>query len=456
MKRFFGLTVAVALSRLTRKESNMVGKCLARFLGVSLLALAIASCGPTVSSNTASSVTEEEVSIDEFLGLLAESDEEVSELGLKKSKSKGNKEEKKKAEKKAREASVPVKNWAQATQQKKQNVSAKREEQRKKNPERAVANKKPENKKKNLAAKVELKEKKLKQKIRAENKKRSPSEKKLRNLKKRKANLGTAMLSFRDVKKLPNKGLPELVAKCKAIAEAKSVLKETNSPKRPFAGNRKAMIQGLEKQRDMALKVNKVANCKAARKLASSVPMPADAADEVDVADEEIKIDGDTENLDIEAADEMDFADVEAELEADLEAEAEMIDAGMDPGLDPVMDPGMDPGMDADAAMAGDASGCVVLQADGTKVYTSTTANEAACKTTCTALEATNPYRSCSFNGTVFREVPLKNCVITAADGSILVNMKSIPSECRKKCSSFAASHPGKSCSWDGNVLTPD
>jgi len=428
----------------------MVSRFAYKVFGFSVLAFVAASCGPTVSSNTASSVSEDEMSIDDFLGLLAESDEELVELGLKKGKSKGSRDQKKKAEKKARQAAVPVKKWAQASSQKKASVQAKKAASKKKNPARAAAANKPENVKKSAARKAKIKQAKLQKKIKAGNKKISAAEKKVRNLKKRKANLGSAVLAFRDVKKLPNKGLPELLAKCTAIGEAKTTLKETNSPKRPFDGSRKAFLRGLERQRDTALKVNGVKSCGAARKLAASLPAePWDPADEV--IDEVDQID----EVPLEIADAEDFEVVEAELEAELEAEEEM--AAEEMALADEAAAEEDAGADAGGPVAGgDGSGCVILEANGAALYTSLTATEAACNTTCTALEPSNPYRSCSFNGTVFREVPLKNCVITAADGSLLVNMKSIPRDCRVKCSSFAATHPGKSCSWDGNVMNPD
>lgn len=385
--------------------------------------------------------------------MLAESDDELAELGLKNKKSKGNKEQKQKAQKKARELAVPVKNKANEISKKREKVKAKAEENRKKNPGKVAAANTPEKKKANLAKREEIKRQKLSKKIRQENKKIAAGERKIRNLNKRKANLSAAMTMRTDIRKLPNKGLPELLAKCEAIREAKRTLKETNSPKRPFYGMRKAFLRGIEKQRDAALKVNGVKSCGAARKLAAS--LPADAPEPEDIADEILDSEFDPmDDIPIEVADAVDFEAVDAEIEAEIDAEAEMVDAGMDIGLPPAGDAAEAP--DAGAAMAGDGSGCVILQADGSKLYTSLMASEAACKTTCAALEATSPGSSCSFNGAVLGEVSLKSCVITAADGSLLVNMKSGSIDCQQKCSSYAATHPGKSCSWDGSVIAPN
>lgn len=127
------------------------------------------------------------MSIDDFLGLLAESDEELVELGLKKGKSRGSRDQKKKAEKKARQAAVPVKKWAQASSQKKASVKAKRAASNKRSPARAAAANKPENVKNSAARKAKIKQAKLQKKIKAGNKKISAAEKKVRNLKKRKA-----------------------------------------------------------------------------------------------------------------------------------------------------------------------------------------------------------------------------------------------------------------------------
>lgn len=432
---------------------------LARIFGVSVVALCVTSCGPTVSTNVASTPSEEEMSIDEFLGLLAESDDELAELGLKKKKKKdAPKEKRNKAESRAREAVVPVTDNANDIAQKKEQIKKKNNENKKNNPAKAAEDKKPENKKKSLVQKAKIKQEKLAKKVKQQGKKIGASEKKARNLNKRIDNLGAAMVALRDVRKLPNKGLPEILAKCKAIRDAKTMLKETNSPKRPFDGSRKGFLSALDRQRNIALKASGVVSCGAARNLAAGLPPTAPVPE--DVADEEISDVYDAiDQMPVEQADLEDYETVEAELDAELEAEAEMVEAGMDIG----MDADMDPMMNSESSMAsdtgdskagGDGSGCVISQADGTKIYSSLSATEAACKTTCTALEASVPQRNCSFNGVVFSSVPMKSCVITSASGSLLFNAQSGAGDCQMKCNGFSASAQGTSCSWNGEDVS--
>lgn len=431
----------------------MINRFATRVVGLSVLGFALVSCGLNSASETNSAVVEGEMSIEDYLGLLAESDEELVELGLKKGKSKGNKEQKQKAVEKAKANAKPVVAKAKAVAQKKASVKAKKAANEKKNPEKAAAAKKPENVKKSLAQKTKLKEQKLAKKVNAGKKKISAEEKKIRNLQKRKANLGAAMVSFRDVKKMPNKGLEQILAKCDAIAEAATTLRETKSPQRPFDGMRKSFLQNLRKQRDVALKVNGLTSCGAARKLAASLPPTAPEPE--DIADLPIEEVDALDAIPLEAADLVDVEVAEAEAEAELEAEMEMVDAEMEPEMAPeaVVAP-----PDAGAAVGGspELSGCEVFQADGAKIFQSLTASEAACRTTCTALDSAYPGSTCSFNGAMIPAAPAKVCVIISAEGTLLTNMMALSSQCVSKCAEFAAAHPMRSCSWDGSAIARD
>lgn len=267
---------------------------------------------------------------------------------------------------------------------------------------------------------------------------------------KRKANIGAAQLAFQDIRKMPNKGLNEIIAKCKAVAEAKTTLNQTNSPKRPFDGMRSSFLAALNKQRDAALKVNGLKSCGAAKKLQAS--LPPDAPIPVDLADLDIDAVDEIDGMPLEVADAEDFEVVEAELEADVEAEEEMLDA--DGGME--MADGMNPAGDANPPAAAPAveAACIISQADGSKIYSNPSTKESSCKTTCDAFAASVPDRECSFGGVAFQSAQAQICVITSADGSLVYNMMTSSGACKAKCAEMKLSDAGHSCSWAGDALS--
>lgn len=96
---------------------------------------------------------------------------------------------------------------------------------------------------------------------------------------------------------------------------------------------------------------------------------------------------------------------------------------------------------------------CEVLRATRERVYFNPSTSEEACQLTCNSLEASNPFRECSYNGIVFRQTPSAQCLIVGSGGRVHYNAVTQPQPCRDVCSSLEASNPYRTCVWQGLVL---
>ncbi|MEY3903439.1 MAG: hypothetical protein RL189_2745 [Pseudomonadota bacterium] len=94
-----------------------------------------------------------------------------------------------------------------------------------------------------------------------------------------------------------------------------------------------------------------------------------------------------------------------------------------------------------------DVKSCRVAQVDGVQLF-SGNLQYAACAAKCSEYENTNPGRSCSHGGSLFRSAPTNICQIVGAGGVVKFSGQSIRRTCVQECAKFG--NPGRSCLWGG------
>ena len=103
----------------------------------------------------------------------------------------------------------------------------------------------------------------------------------------------------------------------------------------------------------------------------------------------------------------------------------------------------------APAAM-GDQGFCEILRANRGRIYFNPATSEAACRITCDSIDASNPYRECSFNGIIFRQTPSYQCLIIGSGGKVHLNAGMKPNDCVQECNSREATNPLRTCVFNG------
>jgi hypothetical protein len=96
---------------------------------------------------------------------------------------------------------------------------------------------------------------------------------------------------------------------------------------------------------------------------------------------------------------------------------------------------------------------CEVLRANRERVYFNPNTSEEACRLTCESLDATNPYRECSYNGIIFRQTPTAQCLIVGSGGKVHFNAMLQPQPCKDQCASLESTNPLRTCVWDGQTF---
>jgi len=96
---------------------------------------------------------------------------------------------------------------------------------------------------------------------------------------------------------------------------------------------------------------------------------------------------------------------------------------------------------------------CEILSGARERVYFNPSTSEAACHLTCSSIDATNPFRECSYNGIIFRQTPTAQCLIVGRGGKVHFNALTQPQGCRDACASLEATNPLRTCTWQGLVL---
>ncbi|MEN9825031.1 MAG: hypothetical protein RI953_776 [Pseudomonadota bacterium] len=94
--------------------------------------------------------------------------------------------------------------------------------------------------------------------------------------------------------------------------------------------------------------------------------------------------------------------------------------------------------------------GCLVAQVDGVKLF-SGNLKRSDCVDKCAVYETSNPGRSCSHGGSLFRSAPTNICEIVGAGGVVKFSAQSIRKACAQECSKYA--NPARTCLWGGQSV---
>ncbi|NBX16360.1 MAG: hypothetical protein EBR09_03230 [Proteobacteria bacterium] len=310
----------------------VVSKPVLRSIFVSIFVSALAACSGAQNSNelAVEALGQEDdlaLSSDEYIANLSDDDEDLDSLGLKGKRATPPSPKKREAQQRA---VVKAKEARQATQARRVEAKQKAQEASKK----VIAARKDLN-----AARKEAQEARKKAQTARKNaieatrkaKRVAAAERVRANKAKRQSNLSAAVEYRKKVKALPDNGILQAKAKCDAISEAVSFIKNTNQPPRPFDGKRNHFLASLRTERNKVLRKNGFVDCKSVTAAIASLPKPAPAA--VEPADQAIATVDIEDQMPVEVADVVEPVQEIEEIEEVVEVPAVAEPAVEDPAV---------------------------------------------------------------------------------------------------------------------------
>lgn len=310
----------------------VVSKPVLRSIFVSIFVSALAACSGAQNSNelAVEALGQDDdlaLSSDEYIANLSDDDEDLDSLGLKGKRATPPSPKKREAQQRA---VVKAKEARQATQARRVEAQQKAQEARKKviaagkdlkaaRKEAQEARKKAQTARKNaIEATRKAKRVAAAERVRA-------------NKAKRQSNLSAAVEYRKKVKALPDNGILQAKAKCDAISEAVSFIKNTNHPPRPFDGKRNHFLASLRTERNKVLRKNGFVDCKSVTAAIASLPKPATAT--VEPADQAIATVDVEDQMPVEVADVVEPVQEIEEIEEVVEVPAVAEPAVEDPAV---------------------------------------------------------------------------------------------------------------------------